>query len=138
MNSTTSQLFYNVDLISFNYDILFNYFSSFFLCEMSECNRITKHIVSWNNRHFSVLTDSSLSSEVVGRVNKGLHIYIKWRDQRKVSEFHFVHSRIVYKQQCPSLVVDSRVLLLLNSLSIMASFCFGLWLMNRKSRPSIK
>src|SRR5271155_1431771 len=51
MDSTAGPLLDNVDLVSLDDDILLDYFRSLFLCEVSECNRITKHIVSSYHRH---------------------------------------------------------------------------------------
>ena len=51
MDSTAGPLLHNVDLVSLDDDILLDYFRSLFLCEVSECNRITKHIVSSYHRY---------------------------------------------------------------------------------------
>src|SRR3984885_16061308 len=51
MDSTAGPLLHNVDLVSLDDDILPDYFGSLFLCEVSEGNRITKHIVSSYHRY---------------------------------------------------------------------------------------
>jgi hypothetical protein len=51
MDSTAGPLLHNVDLVSLDDDILLDYFRGLLLCKVSECNRITKHIVSSYHRY---------------------------------------------------------------------------------------